>query len=137
MPPEQILIYLLVGGFALLQFIAGALKRRRQEQLEQQSGPAPPASEPDEEWWNPVPEPAPRAVRVEATPPPSVMRPVAAERSDARPSPRQRPRQLPQPARAEPGSHHRAALRDRAQLRRAIELMAILGPPRSRAADDS
>jgi hypothetical protein len=138
---EQFLMYLLVGGFALLQFLAGALKRRREAQLERQSGRPPEELDTGEQWWDPAPEPAPREVRVEATPSPAVLRPGAVERSAARAialKAAKAANQPRRPARAEPAwSHHGIALRDRAELRRAVEMMAILGPPRSLATDDS
>ena len=134
MANEQLIIYLLVGGFALLQFLAGALKRRREGEAEQQSAPEPDAHEPDERWWSPGPEEPLPEVRVEATAPPVAPRAHAALPSAARPSPPQRP--TPSPARVD-ASRHRIALRNRAELRRAVELMAILGPPRSSAPFES
>jgi len=137
MHAEQFLIYLLLGGFALLQFLVTALKRWREQQIAQQSSPEPPARAPDERWWSPDPETAPPKVRSEAAPRPAAPRPHAPERSAARPSPRPAAKQLRRQARAEPASQHRIALGDRTELRRAVQLTIILGPPRSLAPDES
>ncbi len=134
MANEQLLIYLLLGGFALLQFLAGALKRRRERETGQPSAPEPDVQEPDEHWWSPVPENALPEVRVEVTPAPIARRAHAAVSSAARPRPPEPPK--PSPARVE-ASRHRIALRNRTELRRAVELMAILGPPRSRVPFES
>jgi len=131
MPIEQLVIYVLVAGFTLLQVVASALKRRRQSELEPQLRD-PTAPETGEQWWDPVPETAPPEVRIETKPSPVVPRPRAPERSAARPGQQQPAAQTRRQVRAEHASHHRIALRNRAELRRAVQLMAILGPPRSR-----
>jgi hypothetical protein len=131
MPVEQLVLYALVGGFTLLQLLAGALKRRRDAELERQS-PETAESDAGEPWWDPVPETAPPQVRVEDKRPPAAPRPRVRERSALRPAAAQARRQI----RASHAAQHRATLKNRAELRRAVELMAILGPPRSRVSDE-
>jgi hypothetical protein len=131
MPVEQLVLYALVGGFTLLQLLAGALKRRRDSELERRS-PEPAESDAGEQWWDPVPETAPPQIRVDTTRPPAAPRPRVRERSAPRAPAAQARRQV----RAQHVSQHRVTLKNRAELRRAVELMAILGPPRSRVPDE-
>lgn len=149
MPTEKLLIYLVAAALVLLKFIFDVLQRWRLHPTTQ--GPVPNAQEPrvhrrqsprdasrDEPRRHAVSSRVVPAERV--VPPQRVSAPARPPKRDAsRPT---HPRSAQSAARSQPSLHveratrHRIALGSRTELRRALELMTILGPPRSRAPDD-
>jgi hypothetical protein len=123
---EQLVIYVVVGMFVLVRFLADAFKRRRELEMAQQAQ-EPPEPEVGQRVSRPMSAP-PREAPIQAAPRPAAPPARGPERTAARAAGTRRPR----PPTVQPAARHRSALQDRATLRRAIEQMAILGPPRSR-----
>lgn len=136
MPDEKLLLYVVAAAVFLLTFFADVLQRRRERRMEQQQtrreavAHGSPAQRTDalhddragEARFEPSP---PRSVAAKST-----VRPVIPSEIQAA-ARRQRP-----VVRVEPAMRHRFALGERAELRRAVQLMTILGPPRSRVPED-
>jgi hypothetical protein len=147
---EDFLLYLVFGAIALLKLVAKAWRERRARQEPQQtfesSYQEPEQDSEDDAWWNPPAEPTPsfepyEPPPIEAPPAPifapTAPTPVPRPRAADRPRPKPRAAQARKPDLAKPAVQHRIALNNPAELRRAFELMAILGPPRSLAPEDS
>jgi hypothetical protein len=133
MPVEKLVIYIALAAIFFVKFVLDSLKRQRESQTAQRAEPD--GQELGERWWDPLDEPAEREVRLAAEPRPAVVPPPRPARTPAA----ARPAAPPPAARArrqalvQPALQHKKTLGNRAELRRAVELMAILGPPRSLA----
>ena len=110
--PEQIGVFLLFIAFVLLNLIAGAVNRRRQRAAAEKGKQLPP----------------PRAPVPFTLPPRVVVRPPSIE--GAPPPPPVVVRRPPTRGRGPVQGKRRLELR-RDELRRAIVLMTVLGPPRA------
>lgn len=132
MPIEKLLIYLVLGAIFFAKFLADTLKRqRRVRTAERLHEPAAPAR--NVRGFKPAAAFPPAEARRPSAPRPAMV----SERRDlasgaARPARKLAAQPTRQPP-TEPARRHRVALGERAELRRAVELMAILGPPRSLA----
>ena len=134
MPVEQLIIYVILGVFFFVKFVADTFKKQRELQSAAR-GNEPATSESVPHGWEPHSETTER----EAQPAPPVFvaprRPPAAIRAatrDAAPTARAQKQ-----ARTQTAQRHASTLRNATELRRTFELMAILGPPRSLAPYDS
>ena len=110
--PEQIGVFLLFIAFVVFNLIAGAVNRRRQRGTAEKESQLPPPSAP-------VPL---------TLPPRVVLRPPSIE--EAAPPPPVVVRRQPARGRVPVPGQRRLELRA-AELRRAIVLMTVLGPPRA------
>src|SRR5688572_15819754 len=110
--PEQIGVFLLFIAFVVLNLIAGAVNRRRQRAAAEKGKQLPPPRAPVPLTLPPRVVVRPPTIEEAAPPPPVVVR---------RPATRGRVR--------EHGSRRLELRRD--DLRRAIVLMTVLGPPRA------
>lgn len=121
MPIEQLLIYIVLAVIFFVKFVVDTFKRTRELEV---SGPAKPERGSVLELHA---EAQPVLVAVPRSPELPTTRPAQA-------APVARARRL---ALAQPALQHRMVLGNHAELRRAVELIAILGPPRSLAPYDS
>jgi hypothetical protein len=127
MPIEKLLIYLVLGAIFFAKFVADTLKRQREVRTAEQN-PEHSAPAGNVRGWEPAVASAASEARRRAAPLPE--RPESAS-SAVRAATRKPAARPTRKARIEPALRHRVALGEPAELRRAVELMAILGPPRS------
>lgn len=141
MPVEKLVIYIVLAAFFFVKFVADTLKRHRAlQEAERAPEPEPAAQEQSERWWEPLVEPAKPAERqaqLRAEPRPVVVPLPRPPEPPVRPAKREAAARAKRKAAVQPAVRHRIALGNPAELRRAVELMAILGPPRSIAPYDS